>query len=68
MLDCFEIFTSVKMLDLSAKGYSNAFIAVFLFVRHWKDVPFRLVWEVLEFVRQILEVCRDVRRLLLSFL
>lgn len=63
MLDCFEIFTPVEMLDLHAKGYSNAFIAVFPFARHWKDLPFRLVWEVLEFVRQILEVCRAVRLL-----
>ncbi|KAE9388563.1 hypothetical protein BT96DRAFT_927004, partial [Gymnopus androsaceus JB14] len=55
MLDSFEIFTPVEMKQLSLSGYSNAFVAVFPFARHWKDIPFRLVWEVLEFVRQILE-------------
>ncbi|KAJ3795482.1 hypothetical protein GGU11DRAFT_792007 [Lentinula aff. detonsa] len=55
MIDSFEVFTPAEMKELSAQGFSNAFIAVFPFARKWTDIPFRLVWEGLDFVRQVLE-------------
>ncbi|KAJ3898720.1 kinase-like domain-containing protein [Lentinula edodes] len=55
MIDSFEVFTPAEMKQLSTQGFSNAFIAVFPYARKWNDIPFRLVWEALEFVRQILQ-------------
>ncbi|KAJ3964793.1 kinase-like domain-containing protein [Lentinula raphanica] len=55
MIDGFEVFTPSEMKQLSMQGFSNAYIVVFPFARKWTDIPFRLVWESLEFIRQILD-------------
>ncbi|KAF5386307.1 hypothetical protein D9757_008583 [Collybiopsis confluens] len=55
MIDGFQVFTPAEMKGLGAAGYSNAFIAVFPFARRWKELPFRLAWEALDCVRQLLE-------------